>query len=237
VRQNDTPDGTLERRSGSWSVQRVREVAGRLHALAAPAGDVHPSAGRRCLGMRWRVSAPMAIVATILVGCAGPGAGLPPLPPAPGRRYVLGPGDKIRITTFGDSQLTGAFLVGDSGDVAVPLLGHVRAAGLTTGQLEAKLAEALIHAGMFKRPSVTVEVTAYRPIFILGEVRKPGQYPYQAGMTVLTAVAIAGGFTYRAVESTYSIVRSIDGGTIEGRARRQTLLQPGDVVTVYERHF
>lgn len=237
MRQNDSFGGTLGRRSRSCSVRRVREVPGGLRSLAAPAGNVRVSAGGRCLGMRWRVAAPIAIVVAVLTGCAGPGAGLPPLPPVSGRRYVLGPGDKIRITTFGDRQLSGEFLVGDSGDVAVPLLGRVRAAGLTTGQLEGELAGALIRAGMFKQPSVTVEVSAYRPIFILGEVHKPGQYPYQAGMTVLTAVAIAGGFTYRAVESTYSIVRSTNGGPIEGRARRQTLLQPGDVVTVYERHF
>ena len=90
---------------------------------------------------------------------------------------------------------------------------------------------------MFKQPSVAVEVVQYRPIFILGEVKKPGQYKYQPGMTVLTAVAIAGGFTYRAVEDTFSVVRTASGKTIEARASRQSLLETGDVVTVYERHF
>jgi polysaccharide biosynthesis/export protein len=237
VRQNDTPGGPLGRPGRSWSIQRFGAVSGRWPATVSPPGGCHPSAGPERLSMRWRIAAPMAVVATMLVGCARPGDGLPPLPRAPAGKYTLGPGDKIRITTFGDSQLTGEFEVGANGDVAVPLLGHIRAAGLTAAQLEDRLAGMLVHAGMFKQPSVTVEVTAYRPVFILGEVQKPGQYPYQAGMTVLTAVAIAGGFTYRAVESNYSIVRSIDGGTIEGLGRRQTLLQPGDVVTVYERRF
>ena len=80
-------------------------------------------------------------------------------------------------------------------------------------------------------------MVAYRPIFVLGEVSKPGQYPYQPGMTVLTAVAIAGGFTYRAIEDSFSVVRTVGGKAVEGQGLRQTFVQPGDVITVYERHF
>ncbi|MDE2581028.1 MAG: polysaccharide export protein [Rhodospirillales bacterium] len=187
--------------------------------------------------MRWRIYAPLALAATVLAGCTTPGADLPPLPPVSTGRYVLGPGDTIRVITFGAEQLTGEFTVGDSGDVAVPLLGNVQAVGLTARQLQAKMTAALMHTGMFKQPSVAIEVVRYRPIFILGEVKKPGQYPYQPGMTVLTAAAIAGGFTYRAVEDSFSIVRTENNKTIEGHAVRQTLLQPGDVITVFERHF
>lgn len=237
MRQSDVSKTTRGACGDLWAVRCARGDAGLSCIPPSSTPDVHSPANHPGLSMRWRISAPVAIVAAMLAGCSPPGDDLPLLPSVPPQRYVLGPGDQVRITTFGDSQLTGEFQVGDSGDVAVPLLGHIRAAGLTTGQLEAKLAAALVHAGMFKQPSVAVEVTAYRPIFILGEVQKPGQYPYQAGMTVLTAVAIAGGFTYRAVESNYSIVRSTGSGTIEGRARRQTPLQPGDVITVYERHF
>ena len=77
----------------------------------------------------------------------------------------------------------------------------------------------------------------YRQFFILGEVNRPGQYPYQPGMTVVSAVAIAGGFTYRAVEDQVSIVRNTGGKSVEGRAGRETTLRPGDVITVYERSF
>ena len=80
-------------------------------------------------------------------------------------------------------------------------------------------------------------MTAYRPIFVLGEVNKPGQYPYQPGMTVVTAAAVAGGFTYRAIEGYASVVRTVNGHAVEGKATRQTYLQPGDVVTVFERRF
>lgn len=188
-------------------------------------------------GLRWRIYAPLALTAAILAGCAGPGADLPDLPPVQAGQYVLGAGDRIRIITFGAEQLTGEFRVGDSGDIAVPLLGTVHAAGLTSRELSHRLTDGLVRTGMFKQPSVAVEVVAYRPIFILGEVKKPGQYPYQPGMTILTAVAIAGGFTYRAIEDTFSVVRTISGKAMEGRANRQSLLQPGDVISVYERHF
>jgi polysaccharide export outer membrane protein len=90
---------------------------------------------------------------------------------------------------------------------------------------------------LYRHPSVSAEVTIYRPIFILGEVSRPGQYPYQPGMTVVTAVAVAGGFTYRAVDDAFSIVRTTDGKPLEARAGRQDLVQPGDVITVYERRF
>lgn len=188
-------------------------------------------------GMRWRVRAPLMLFAAALTGCAAPGAGLPPLSPEKAGQYKLGPGDTIRIITYGAEQLTGKFKVGDSGDIAVPLLGTVRAAGLTARQLQKKMTDSLVHTGMFRQPSVVVEVVRYRPIFILGEVKKPGEYPYQPGMTVLTAVAIAGGFTYRAVENSFSIVRTSGGKSIEGRATRDTRLEPGDVVNVFERHF
>jgi polysaccharide biosynthesis/export protein len=96
---------------------------------------------------------------------------------------------------------------------------------------------ALVRAQLIRAPSVAVEVTVYRPIFVLGEVNHPGQYPYQPGMTVVTAVAVAGGFTYRAVEDRASIVRSVDGKAVEERAERQTYVEPGDVITIYERRF
>ena len=95
----------------------------------------------------------------------------------------------------------------------------------------------MLKAQLIRDPSVSVEVSAYRPIFVLGEVNHPGQFPYQPGMTVVTAAAVAGGFTYRAVEDRASIVRSIDGKAVEGRATRETYVRPGDVITIYERRF
>ncbi len=125
----------------------------------------------------------------------------------------------------------------DSGNIALPLVGAVHASGLTSGELEAAVGNALQRGKFVHHPSVAVEVIAYRPIYVLGEVNKPGQYPYQPGMTVVTAVAVAGGFTYRAIEDYASVVRTVDGKAVEGRARRQAFVAPGDVVTVFERRF
>ncbi len=174
----------------------------------------------------------------LAAGCA-PGRNLPMLPDqhtAPAA-YKLGPGDAIRIITFGEDQLTGEFRVSDSGTIAVPLLGQIPVAGLSVEQVAKTIETRLEKGKIFKNPSVSAEVTLYRPIFILGEVNKPGQYAYQPGMTLLSAVSVAGGFTYRAVESYASIVRDVDGHVIEGKVDRQALIQPSDVITVFERRF
>jgi polysaccharide export outer membrane protein len=176
------------------------------------------------------------VIGALLAGCA-PGRGLPPLPPAAAGEYRLGPGDAVRLIVFGEEQLTGEFRVNDSGAIAVPLLGSVHAAGLTPAALEASVGAALKRGNLLRNPAVSAEVTAYRPIFVLGEVNHPGQYPYAPGMTVVSAVAVAGGFTYRAVEDYASVVRSVTGAALEAKAPRQAFVQPGDVITVFERRL
>ncbi|MDA8248309.1 MAG: polysaccharide export protein [Rhodospirillales bacterium] len=171
-----------------------------------------------------------------LAACSGPG-NLPPVPQMSDADYRLGAGDQVRIITFGDEQLTGEFRVKDDGTVSLPLLGAVKAAGLTTTQLGNEVASTLTSRDLYRNPSVSVEVTAYRPVFVLGEVARPGQYPYQPGMTVVTAVAVAGGFTYRAVENAFKITRTLSGKPVEGRATPETPVRPGDVINVYERSF
>lgn len=162
---------------------------------------------------------------------------LPPLADTQVFPYRLGPGDQVRIITFGEEQLTGQFRVNDSGSIAVPLLGVVPAAGHTVDQVQHEIATALIEKKLIVSPSVSVEVTAFRPIFVLGEVIRPGEYPYQPGMTVLTAVAVAGGFTYRAVQRHATILRDDAGHSVEGAVERGARVHPGDVVTIEERYF
>jgi polysaccharide export outer membrane protein len=176
------------------------------------------------------------LLCLLAMGCA-PGHGLPDLPPAAPGAYRLGPGDVVRLITFGEDSLTGEFRVSDSGMIALPLIGGIRASGLSPDVLATRVGDALVKADLLRAPSVSAEVIAYRPIFVLGEVSKPGQYPYQPGMTVVTAAAVAGGFTYRAIESYASVVRTQDGVAIEGKATRQSFVQPGDVITVFERRF
>ncbi len=150
----------------------------------------------------------IAALLPLLAACAG--HGLPPLPPAPAA-YRLGPGDQVRIITVSEDSLTGEFSVDDAGRIAVPMLGSMKAGGLSPAALGDAVGAALRQGGLVRAPSVSVEVIRYRSIFVLGEVNKPGEFPYQPGMTLLSAVALAGGFTYRAVEDDASVVRSAGG--------------------------
>jgi polysaccharide export outer membrane protein len=182
------------------------------------------------------VRLPLLMLSLLLATCA-PGRNLPLLPAEPAEEYRLGAGDVVRLITFGEDTLTGEFRVADNGAISLPLVGAIRAAGLTPQALEISVARALERGKMLHNPSVSAEIVTYRPIFVLGEVNKPGQYPYQSGMTVVTAVAVAGGFTYRAIEAYASVVRTKDGAAIEGKAPRQAFIRPGDVITVFERRF
>ena len=177
------------------------------------------------------------LAASLCLSACTPGGDLPPLPSPASTGYTLGHGDRLRIITYGDDQLTGDFTVNDSGDIEVPLLGSVPAAGKTISELQSEMTFELSHRGLLRKPSVSVEISAYRPIFVLGEVSKPGPYPFQPDMTVVTAVAVAGGYTYRAVKSRAAVTRMIDHHEVTGQATPETLVQPGDVITILERSF
>jgi polysaccharide export outer membrane protein len=183
-----------------------------------------------------RRSALLGGVGLALAACDA-GRNLQPLPDYQPGAYRLGAGDLLRVLTFGEDQLTGEFRVNDQGSLGLPLVGSVPATGKTAQQLEADISAALTRGDYLKNPHVTVEVIAYRPIFVLGEVSKPGQFPYQPGMTFLTAVAVAGGFTYRAVQDYGEVVRATRGVATTGRVTSNTFLAPGDVVRVLERYF
>ncbi len=177
-----------------------------------------------------------ALLAASVSACTQ-GADLKPLASYTPGAYRLGGGDQIRVITFGSEQLSGNFKVDDQGQVAIPLVGNITAGGLTSTEFASKLEYTLSAQKFLKEPKVSVEVQAYRPIFVLGEVTKPGQYNYSPGMTMLTAVAVAGGFTYRAVEAYAGDVRTVGGAATEGKITPESFLAPGDVIKVYERHF
>lgn len=173
-----------------------------------------------------------------VAACASPGSGLPVLPDASQAAYRLGPDDKVRVTVFNDPRLTGEFIISDAGTIALPLVGTVRAAGLTTAEVEQAVETEMRQKNLFRDPDAAVQVITYRPVFVLGMVERGGQFPYQPGMTILTAVAVAGGFNYRAIRDYVSITRiGPDGRPVEYRAPREALVQPGDTVTVFERRF
>ncbi len=150
--------------------------------------------------------------------------------------YELGAGDKVKITVFGHDDLSGQFLVGGNGDVALPLIGKVPAGGLTVTELEARIVDAL-KPDYLKNPRVSVEVLNYRPFYIIGEVKQPGSYAYVSGMTVVNAIALAGGYTYRARENRIYVTRGTDPESLKRPADHDTLILPGDVIEVPERYF
>jgi len=150
--------------------------------------------------------------------------------------YKLDAGDRLRVIVFGEMDLSGEYEVDGSGLVRLPLIGQVKAAGLALGEFEGMVKSAL-DEGYLRNARVSVEVINYRPFYILGQVNKPGEYPYVNGMTVLSAVALAGGYTYRANESNVYLRRR---GSEEQRmipADQVTRVQPGDIITVRERFF
>lgn len=179
----------------------------------------------------------LLVGAAALAGCGARGGNLPPLPPLPNAAYRLGPSDQVRLITFGEDALSEIFRVNDAGAIALPLLGSVKAAGMTTDELGVTVAGLLKSRNFMRNPSVSVEITEYRPVFVLGEVTHPGQVTFQPGMTVLSAIAVAGGFTYRAVEDYAGVTRIIDGNSFQGRAPTTAPLAAGDIVTVFERYF
>ena len=179
-----------------------------------------------------------------VAACSSPPANTP-LPPAAApaavnpataaSSYRLGSGDRIRLTVFRHEDLSGEFTLDGAGNFAMPLVGEVQAYGLTTRELEEKLAGKL-KDGYLVDPQVSVEVMNYRPFYILGEVRSPGSYQYVNGMTVLNGVALAGGFTYRAKQNSFLLQRG--GSNAEAVAVGiDTPILPGDIVTVQERYF
>lgn len=149
--------------------------------------------------------------------------------------YRLGPGDQIRITVFNEPDLTGPYTVGAQGMIAYPLVGSIRAGGLTVTEFTTALQSAL--AAYVRSPSVAVEITNYRPFFILGEVQRPGTYPYSASLTVPNAVATAGGFTYRANRSRVFIRRANENVERSYPLTVATPVLPGDTVRIGERLF
>jgi polysaccharide export outer membrane protein len=160
----------------------------------------------------------------------------PPSAASAAATYVLGPNDRIRLKVYGEPDIAGEYEIDSNGQVSIPLAGHIGAAGLTTKQLERAIASTLAK-GIVRDPRVNVEVALYRPYYILGEVKKGGEYPYRLGLTVMDAVASAGGFTYRANENKVYLRRSGAGAEEVYALDAPILVFPGDNIRIPERYF
>lgn len=201
--------------------------APRAQVVAVPAAPVVSGRG---------VFAGAALVRVMPRYAAGPVNARAYAPVSQNKAYTLDSGDRLRVVVFGQDGLSNSYLVDASGHIAMPLIGTVAARGLTTDELSSRIAERL-RQGFVREPHVAVEVEAYRPFFILGEVTQPGQYPYVADMTVETAVAIAGGFGPRAYRQTVMVTRVISGRQVRMTVPVSFPLRPGDTVNVQERWF
>jgi polysaccharide biosynthesis/export protein VpsN len=174
---------------------------------------------------------PTPVEAAATGGAGGGGAPLEDI-----ASYKLGAGDALRVTVFRHPDLSGEFRLDGEGNFAMPLVGEIRGGGRTSRQVEDEVELALKSGGYLVDPQVSIEVLNYRPFYIIGEVNNPGSFEYVNGMTVINAVALAGGFTYRADQDDIVISRGGSSGP-EVAAAPDTQVLPGDIIEVQERFF
>jgi polysaccharide export outer membrane protein len=190
--------------------------------LAQPQGDLDSLAYGQSYGM---TPAPTAVAYAAA-----------PTPVAYDSAYRLDAGDRLRVVVFGQEGLTNTYAIDAGGSITMPLIGAVPARGRTPAGLAAEITGRL-RRGYIRDPSVAVEIEAYRPFFILGEVAAPGQYPYVPNMSVESAVAIAGGFSPRALRDRVTLTHTDSSGSMRVVVPLGTALSPGDTVLVGERWF
>jgi polysaccharide export outer membrane protein len=150
--------------------------------------------------------------------------------------YTLGSGDVIRITVFGQDDLSVETRLSNVGIIRYPFLGDIRLVGKSVNEVEL-LIDSGLRGDYLIDPSVSVTVIEYRPFFIDGEVNRPGGYPYQPGLTVEKAAALAGGYTERASKNLVSVRRNVSGREVTIEVQPSETIMPGDIVTVKQRFF
>ncbi len=191
----------------------------------------------------WRMAIATLAVGLLLAACDS-GTGVPLVGPEPDAAQTAQPavsprlqgGDRIRLTVFGEDKLTGEYDIDPGGFVSLPLAGTLHAAGLTKIELEQLLTKKF-QSSYLRDPKVTVDIASFRPFYVLGEVVKPGEYPYKSGLTVLSAIAVAGGQTYRASNSRILIKRAGETELKEYDLTADVPIYPGDLIRLPQRYF
>jgi len=150
--------------------------------------------------------------------------------------YALGVADKVRVIVFDEPSLSGEFIVNANGSLSMPLIGDVRAIGNTASDI-AQTIQTKLREGYVLEPRVSIDILTFRPFYILGEVNKPGEYPYSSGLTVDGAVATAQGYTYRAEKKSVYIKRAADARAIKMKLTTDLRIRPGDTIRVGERYL
>ncbi|HKX78256.1 MAG TPA: polysaccharide biosynthesis/export family protein [Novosphingobium sp.] len=151
-------------------------------------------------------------------------------------QYQLGVGDGIQIRIYNEDGLSGEFMVQADGTISLPLIGKVTAVGTTPNELGAEL-ERRYAEGYLRMPNVRVQVRQYRPVYVLGEVSKAGQYPYVPGMTAMSAIATASGYSPRANRKVILIKGANSEAELPYRVTPELRIFPGDTIRVDERFF
>ncbi|QAY78037.1 polysaccharide biosynthesis/export family protein [Sphingosinicella sp. BN140058] len=184
----------------------------------------------------------LCAAALLLAASCSSGLGdLPQLAGAEAAEFRLGTGDELRIVVPGlsgtDPTGNTTYAINDRGELSLPVLGAVPAAGLTVSELEKSIAAKLVAGEYLVAPSVSIQPVKLRPVYVTGEVRNPGEYQFRPGMAVLAAVSAAGGYTYRAVQGRVAITRVVGGRPVTTRASDTSWVMPGDTIVVYEKWF
>jgi len=182
-----------------------------------------------------RVKAKLCTLALVVAACVVAIGGGWSFAQAP--EYKLGAGDKVRVVVLADPEFSGEYEVDAAGNISVRMIGRLSVLGMTTAQLEAALTERYRSGGYLRNPKLSVELMSARPFFVLGEIVKPGSYPYVAGLTVAQAVAIAGGYTRRASSSRIKVKRFGSPAGTEDSVTEDSIINPGDILRVPERFF
>ena len=150
--------------------------------------------------------------------------------------YRLGPGDILQINVFNQPDLTGEYTLDGEGRFTMHLIDKVDAADLTATELEALLVSKL-KPDYLVNPRVSVRVQNFRPYYIMGEVKRPDSYAFVDGMTFLTAIAKAGGYTYRGKKDHVFVIHADDPERKEEKMDVNSKVRPGDIIRVAERLF
>ncbi|WP_428630641.1 polysaccharide biosynthesis/export family protein [Sphingopyxis sp.] len=179
----------------------------------------------------------MIAFATATTGCTSANAGLSVVPATESLEYPLASGDKIRISIPDLQGADGEYLVDQTGVVSLPLIKAVKVAGLTLREAEAAITQVILEQKILVRPTVTIQAIGLRPVYILGEVNRPGEYNFRDGLTIFSVVSMAGGYTYRANSKSMTIIRVVNGEATTGKADENTVVMPGDRVRIMEKWF
>lgn len=179
------------------------------------------------------------MAATMLIsGCSSPTGSMPMLPVAESTAYRVEAGDKLHIVVQDLTTANGDYTVEDGGMISLPYIKQVNVAGKTFREVEQNISAMLIRQGIMSGdPVVNVAPVELRPFYVVGEVNKPGEFSFRQGMTVLSALSAAGGYTYRADTSKVAITRLVNGTELTARATENSVIKPGDRIRVFERWF